>query len=109
MRETAPTCRRRQHSRKSNGKSTSKGKVQKAKVGKSVDGRRQTVDRRWRSHPLLHFAFCALPFDFPICLLPTALCLLCLFAGLSFAQSAPYASINRDAVNYSGPGREVRH
>ena len=32
-----------------------------------------------------------------------------LSAGLSLAQSAPYASINRDAVNYNGPGREANH
>ena len=76
-------------------------------MGKSVDGRRQTVDRRGRSHLFLHFAFCTLPFGFPICLLPTACCLLCLFAGLSLAQSPPYASINRDAVTYNGPGREA--
>jgi ABC-type branched-subunit amino acid transport system substrate-binding protein len=76
--------------------------VQKVKAGKPVDGRRQTVNRRWQSHLLLHFAF-------PICLLPTAYCLLCLFTGLSFAQSPPYASINRDSVNYNGPGRESNH
>jgi branched-chain amino acid transport system substrate-binding protein len=59
--------------------------------------------------PLLPFDFCPLPFAFPICLLPTAYCLLCLFTGLSLAQSPPYASINRDAVNYNGPGREANH
>jgi branched-chain amino acid transport system substrate-binding protein len=50
-----------------------------------------------------------LPFDF--CPLPFALfvCLMILGASPSFTQSPPYASINRDAVTYNGPGREASH
>jgi len=81
-----------------------------AKVEKRVGGRRDTVNGRRRSQLLLPFDFCLLTFAFPICLLPTAYCLLCLFAVLSFAQEPkPYAAIDRDAVNYNGPGREANH
>ena len=48
---------------------------------------------------ILHFALCILPFAF-------ALCLSSLHPNRAFAQT-PYAAINRDAVRYNGPGREV--
>jgi branched-chain amino acid transport system substrate-binding protein len=63
---------------------------------------------------LLHFAFClltcsyelvlrSLPFAFPACLLG-------LFSVPCFAQEPkPYAAINREAVNYHGPGRDAQH
>jgi len=46
----------------------------------------------------------------PICLLPAAYCFLTFFSVLCFAQEPkPYASINRDAVSYNGPGRDGGH
>jgi branched-chain amino acid transport system substrate-binding protein len=68
-------------------------------------------DKR-QCQPLLPFALCLLTFAFPTCLLPTAYCLLSLFAVLCFAQAPPaepYAAINHDAVNYNGPGRDAEH
>jgi branched-chain amino acid transport system substrate-binding protein len=62
--------------------------------------------------PLLPFDFCVLTFDLLFCLLCTAFCVLSPFSALSFAQSpsaAPYAAIDRNAVNYSGPGRDAGH
>jgi branched-chain amino acid transport system substrate-binding protein len=50
--------------------------------------------------------------SFPTCLLPTAYCLLSLFAAACFAQAPPaqpYAAINRDVVSYNGPGRDGAH
>jgi branched-chain amino acid transport system substrate-binding protein len=55
------------------------------------------------SRPSLPFAFCILPFALLFCLLS-------LFSVLCFAQEPkPYAAINRDAVNYNGPGRDTGH
>ncbi len=57
-----------------------------------------------RSRSLLTFAFCTLPFALLFCLLA----LITLGANCS-AQTAPYASISHDAVNYNGPGRDAAH
>ena len=48
-------------------------------------------------------------FAFPACLLPITHCLLSFLAAPCFAQSLPYAAINRAAVNYNGPGRDAGH
>ncbi len=58
----------------------------------------------------LTFDFCSLPFAFRICLLPTAYCLLSSLTCFAQAPTAqPYATINHDAVNYNGPGRDAGH
>jgi branched-chain amino acid transport system substrate-binding protein len=65
--------------------------------------RKKLVKRQSRS--LLRFDFCVLTFDLFFCLFS-------LLSVLCFAQSppaAPYASINRDAVSYNGPGRDAGH
>jgi branched-chain amino acid transport system substrate-binding protein len=74
---------------------------------------------RSRTQILLPFAFCPLPFAFalrvlpycvlPYCVLPFALALC---SAVSFAQerpTEPYATINRDAVSYNGPRRDVAY
>ena len=49
-------------------------------------------------------------FAFRICLLPTAYCLLSSLTCFAQAPTAqPYATINHDAVNYNGPGRDAGH
>ena len=71
----------------------------------SCDSQHQKEQVKRQSQPLLPFAFCLLPFAF-------SLYLLSLFAVLCFAQAplaAPYAALNRDAVNYNGPGRDAGH
>lgn len=85
-------------------------------------GGSQKSKRKSRKAKPASFDFCALPFDFSVCVLPTAYCLLCalvvhllglgLFAARCFAQAPPaqpYAAINRDKVNYNGPGRDAGH
>ena len=67
-------------------------------------GRRQHCIRGGkRRQPLLHFAFCTLPFAL-------FFFLAILFPSLSSGQQPrPYASINHSAITYNGPGREASH
>ena len=52
---------------------------------------------------------CQLLLPFDLCLLTFAFALF-LLSALGFAQEPkPYAAINRDAVNYHGPGRDTGH
>ena len=55
-----------------------------------------------RNRPLLTFDFPALSFALSFAVL------ISLVANCS-AQTLPYAAINRDAVNYNGPGRDAAH
>jgi len=56
-----------------------------------------------QSQLLLPFAHCPLTFALLFCLFN-------LFSVLCFAQEPkPYAAINRDAVSYTGPGRDAGH
>jgi branched-chain amino acid transport system substrate-binding protein len=86
-----------------------------AKVEKDGVGSRPTVMGRRRSRRLLSFDFCLLTFDFSLLPFPFCHLIFALFFSLnlpasSFAQDTkPYASIDRDAVNYSGPGRDASH
>jgi branched-chain amino acid transport system substrate-binding protein len=85
--------------------------VQKAKY-KSAEQTRSIhlgLNRGHRQASLNRQIRSLLPFDF--CTLTFALffCLMILGASPSFTQSPPYASIDRDAVNYNGPGREATH
>jgi len=64
----------------------------------------RALNQRWQSPSILPFNFCHLTFDFSACFLLSAFCLVP-FARL-FAQT-PYAALDRGAVSYNGPGREV--
>jgi branched-chain amino acid transport system substrate-binding protein len=76
---------------------------------KNQEGSQSSKRETQKSQPV-RFVFCLLPFDFPICLLPAACLVVCLFAVPCPAQQPkPYAAINRDAVTYNGPGRDAAH
>jgi branched-chain amino acid transport system substrate-binding protein len=80
-----------------------------AKTRRHRGGSQESKRKTQKSQPV-RFVFCLLPFDFPICLLPTACLLVCLFSVPCPAQQPkPYAAINRDAVTYNGPGRDAAH
>ncbi len=80
-----------------------KGKITKwiAPVSFCFDTQRRNKHGKMRAVPLVHFAFCTLPFAL-------FFFLAILFPSLSSGQQPPpYASINRNAITYNGPGREA--
>jgi len=79
------------------------------KTHRDQERRQSSTRRRQRSKPA-GFDFCLFTSDFPVCFLPPACFVICVFSVLSFAQQPkPYAAINRDAVSYNGPGRDAAH
>jgi branched-chain amino acid transport system substrate-binding protein len=80
---------------KSDGTSTKRAALVQRNCFSQLQEQRQK-NGKTQALSLLHFAFCFLLFAFALC--------------PSFAQEpTPYAAINRNAVTYSGPGRDAAH
>jgi branched-chain amino acid transport system substrate-binding protein len=72
-------------------------------------GSQESKRKRQESNPA-GFDFCLSTLDFLSYLLRAACFLLCLLPLPGLAQQPkPYAAINRDAVSYNGPGRDIAH
>ena len=103
-------CNNEEQGKRPKTKSKAKGKTQKPKGKAAGSTNMLSIEPRFRhsirraigrSRALLPLAFCALPFAIALSL--------AVLLNAQTPEQTPYAAIDRDAVNYHGPGREDSH